>query len=167
MAQSDIRLRTEVTVADPGQVGEITRSSGFFYDFEVDVAVSLVEERLRDGEASGYHFVFADRGGRTVGYACFGPIACTQGSFDLYWIAVRDDCRGGGIGSRLLAESERLMAAMGGRMVWVETASKEQYRPTREFYLRNGYGVEAVLKEFYAPGDDKVVFVKRLGGGRG
>jgi D-alanine-D-alanine ligase len=162
MEKSDIHFRQQVTAGDVQQVRQISESTGFFFDFEVDVAVSLIEERLNQGEASGYHFVFAEQNGRTVGYSCFGPIPCTQGSFDLYWLAVRDECRRHGIGRQLMAESERIIAAMGGRLVFLETASKEQYKPTREFYNRNNYAVEAVLKDFYAPGDDKVIFVKRL-----
>lgn len=162
MEKTDIRFRSEVVAADAQHVRQITESTGFFFDFEVDVAVSLVEERVKQGEASGYFFVFAALDGRTVGYSCFGPIACTQGSYDLYWIAVDDSCRNQGVGRRLLAETEQAIAARKGRIVWVETASKEQYRPTREFYLRNGYVVEGVLQDFYAPGDDKVIFVKRL-----
>lgn len=38
------------------------------------------------------------------------------------------------------------------------------YAPTRQFYLRHGYDREAVLRGFYADGDDMVVFRKRLVG---
>jgi hypothetical protein len=86
-----VTLRRDVRADDPGNVRDITESSGFFYAEEVATAVELVEERLAKGAASAYSFVFADDGGRTVGYACFGPIACTKASFDLYWIAVHAD----------------------------------------------------------------------------
>ena len=36
------------------------------------------------------------------------------------------------------------------------------YQPTQAFYTRGGYVLEATLRNFYAEGDDKLVFVKRL-----
>jgi ribosomal protein S18 acetylase RimI-like enzyme len=162
MRPEDVRLRDEPTEEDPGHVRQILESAGFFYPFEVDVAVELVDARLEGGIESGYHFLFAEADGRVIGYTCFGSIPCTAGSFDLYWIGVHDDYRGRGIGRILLGESEERIAAMSGRAVYIETASRAQYLPTREFYLRCGYIIEAILKDYYAPGDDKVIFVKRL-----
>jgi len=163
MAINEPVFREEPVASDPAAVRELLDSTGFFYPFETDVAVELVQERLDKGVASGYHFVFAQVGEKVAGYTCFGPIPCTQGSYDLYWIGVHDDFRGQGLGKELLRRTEAIIAAQGGRAIYVETASREQYLPTREFYKRTRYVVEAVLKEFYGPGDDKVIFVKRLG----
>jgi len=157
-----IALREEVRPADVLAVRRITESSGFFFAEEIDTAVELVEERLARGTNSGYWFLFADEDGRTVGYTSFGPIACTKASFDLYWIAVDATWRGKGLGTRLMAESERRIAAMGGRRIYVETSSREQYDPTRGFYLARGYREEARLADFYGPGDAKVIYVKAL-----
>jgi ribosomal protein S18 acetylase RimI-like enzyme len=143
-------------------VRAIVASTGFFSAAEIEVAVELVRERRARGPESGYHFVFVEVDGRVVAYACFGPIACTIGSFDLYWIAVLDSYRGLGFGRKLMAEAERRIAEMGGRRVYVETSSRPQYDPTRGFYVRCGYAPEAVLRDYYAPGDDKVVFVREV-----
>lgn len=160
--QKALAFREEVRPADAARVGEIVSSTGFFHDHEVAVAVELVEERLRAGTASGYLFLFAERDGLAMGYCCYGEIACTRGSYDLYWIAVHHECRGQGIGGRLLRAAEERIAAAGGRAVWVETSGRPQYAPTREFYLRSGYAQEAVMRDFYDAGDDKVLYVKRL-----
>jgi ribosomal protein S18 acetylase RimI-like enzyme len=168
----DCTFREVVGMADAEAVRRIVESTGFFHAAEVDVAVELVETRLAQGERSGYFFIFCDAGGQTIGYTCFGPIACTVGSFDLYWIAVHQAHRGGGLGRELLVRSEARVAAMGGRRVYIETSSRAQYEPTRAFYLRCGYKEEARLKDFYAPSDDKVIYVRELasessGGGSG
>jgi GNAT superfamily N-acetyltransferase len=157
-----IKLRDDVAAADASHVRRIVESTGFFHGYEVDVAVELVDARLAQGPASGYHFVFAEVHGETIGYACYGPIACTQASYDLYWIAVEEGKRGSGLGRKLLEASEQRIAAAGGLRVYVETSSKPQYEPTRQFYLRCGYHIEATLVDFYAPGDGKVIFVKAL-----
>jgi ribosomal protein S18 acetylase RimI-like enzyme len=146
--------------ADASAVREIVASTGFFYDHEIDVAVELVDERLAKGPASGYFFIFAEQDGRVAGYSCYGPIACTTHSYDLFWIAVHKDFQGGGLGRLLLAESEKRIAAAGGRRIYVETSGRDQYEPTRSFYEHCGYTREATLAEFYGPGDDKVMYVK-------
>jgi GNAT superfamily N-acetyltransferase len=162
MPSEQINYREEVRASDPQAVREIVVSSGFFRDDEVEIAVELVDERLKRGEASGYFFLFADVDGQTVGYTCFGPIGCTLFSYDMYWIAVREDYRNHGLGKELVRRSEQIIARMGGRRVYVETSSQEKYDPTRAFYLKRDYWEEARLKEFYAPGDDKVIYVKVL-----
>jgi D-alanine-D-alanine ligase len=158
-----LSFREDVLPADPGVVRDIVTSTGFFQDHEIAVAVELVEERLCQGLDSGYFFLFAELGGRTVGYSCYGEVACTKGSYDLYWIAVHNDCRGQGIGSVLLKKTETLIAGCQGRSIWVETSGQEKYLPTRKFYIHCGYKEEAVLKGFYAADDDKFIYVKRLG----
>ena len=157
-----LTFREEVLPGDPVSVRDIVTSTGFFYDHEIAVAVELVEERLRQGLKSGYLFLFAEQGGRTVGYTCFGEIACTVGSYDLYWIAVHGECRSRGIGKVLLQRTEALIAGRKGRAVWVETSGQKKYAATRNFYLRSGYREEAVLKGFYGPDDDKFIYVKHL-----
>jgi ribosomal protein S18 acetylase RimI-like enzyme len=159
---ASIIFRENVLPGDPGTVREIVASTGFFYDHEIAVAVELVDERLQKGLPSGYLFLFAEQDGRTVGYSCFGEIACTSGSYDLYWIAVHDEFRNRGIGKILLEKTEALIAGRQGRAVWVETSGQEKYSPTRKFYLRFGYKEEAVLRDFYGANDDKVIYVKRL-----
>jgi ribosomal protein S18 acetylase RimI-like enzyme len=157
-------FRRDLRAADLAAIRRIVESSGFFNEAEASVAVELAEERLRKGNASGYHFVFADdpAAGMTIGYTCYGEIACTVGSYDLYWIAVQTEHRGGGLGRRLMHETERLIARAGGRRVYVETAGRAQYEPTRAFYLACGYAIEATLPDFYAPGDAKVILCKSL-----
>ena len=160
--QPPIAFRDPVAPSDVDAVREIVSSSGFFHEHEIAVAVELVQERLARGVASGYHFLFAERGARTVGYTCYGPIACTVGSYDLYWIAVHEEFRGHGLGRLLLRATEERIAKVGGRRVYIETSGRELYRPTQQFYERCGYTVEAELRDFYAPGDPKLVYSKIL-----
>ncbi len=72
-------IREEVLETDRRAVREIVESTGFFSASEADVAVELVDERLARGPVCGYHFVFAERDGEVLGYACFGRsrVRCT------------------------------------------------------------------------------------------
>jgi len=157
-----IEFRSTVTDTDLATVRAITESTGFFYPEEVDTAVELVEDRLVKGLRCGYHFLFAEQDGRTVGYTCFGPIACTKESFDLYWIVVGRDFRGKGLGTQLLEKSEEVISSQGGSRVYIETSARPLYAPTRAFYLARGYSQVAELEDFYAPGDAKSMYVKVL-----
>lgn len=154
--------RHEAKPSDVKDVLMIAQSSGFFNSAELEMAVELVEERLALGDESGYHFIFAERSGKAIGFTCFGPIAGTEGSYDLYWIALLDGFRGMGIGKKLLSLTENRIAEMGGRRIYIETSSRDQYDPTRQFYEARGYKEEALLQDFYAPGDSKVIYVKVL-----
>lgn len=157
-----MQFRHEPQPSDRETIRRLTDSTGVFSPVEIDIAVELVDERLAKGPPSGYEFVFAEEAGRVVGYTCYGPIALTAGSYDLFWITVDKATHGKGIGRRLLEESERLIHLAGGQRVYIETSGRAVYEPTRGFYLRCGYTLEAQLKDFYAPDDDKCIYVKAL-----
>jgi ribosomal protein S18 acetylase RimI-like enzyme len=131
-----------------------------FRPSEVAIAVELLD-RAAAGD-DDYRFVGAFDGDDLVGYACWGPTPGTEGTFDLYWIAVDTTRQGGGVGSDLLAHVERTLQAGGGRLIVVETSSRADYAPTRAFYERRGYTRAATLPGYYAPGDNLVIYLKEL-----
>jgi len=148
--------------SDADRVRDIVVSSGFFSPAEIEVAAELVQDRLGQGIECGYHFVFVEQDRELVGYCCYGPIPCTVESYDIYWIAVQQELRRTGLGAKILKRVEERIREMGGRRIYVETSSREQYRPTRSFYTRCGYRKEASLEDFYSPGDHKVIYLKVL-----
>jgi ribosomal protein S18 acetylase RimI-like enzyme len=155
-------LRFSVLPQDREAVRALVDRTGFFNRDEVGIAVELVESRLADGEASGYQFIFAELDGALAGYACYGAIPCTIASYDLYWIAVAPNFQRHGIGRVLISAVESQVSASGGERIYIDTSGRDQYRPTRAFYERSGFRCEARLADFYAPGDDRVIYVKRL-----
>jgi GNAT superfamily N-acetyltransferase len=162
MEEKKISYREDVRKEDVQTIRKITESTGYFNEEETDIAVELIEERLAKGLASGYLFVFAEADGKTIGYSCYGHISGTRHSYDLYWIVVHDTHRGKKLGSKLLAETENRIASLGGKRIYVETSSREQYVSTRTFYLKNNYIEDAVIKDFYDENDSKVIYVKEL-----
>jgi len=163
-ADSSLTLRTALRPADAPEIQRIVRATGMFTDAECDVAMELVHDHLARGEAGGYAFVVAERGGDVIGYAAFGPIPCTLSSYDLYWIAVDPAWQGQGAGRALLRAAEAHAERSGATRMYLDTAGREAYAPTRAFYERCGYAVAAVLEDFYAPGDAKVIYVRALRG---
>jgi len=160
-----MQWRTEVKESDVVAVRALVAETGVFNAEEVLIAVELVEETLAKGKASGYEFVFADHPdieNSLLGYTCYGHISGTQASYDLYWIAVSPSKRRDGIGTRLMHESERLARQAGATRMYLDTAGSDLYIPTRAFYERLGYEKAAVLKDFFAQGDDKVIYLRKL-----
>ena len=159
---SDAAWREEVRPEDVEAVRALVAATGFFSAEEVTIAAELVAERLENGAESGYEFVMVERNGELVGYSCYGRIPCSTVSWDLYWIAVAPGGQGSGLGRRILALTEQLIAEAGGRACYAETSGRDLYAPTRAFYVRTGYDTAAVFEDFYGPGDAKYVFVKRF-----
>ncbi len=160
LAPGKLTFRREVAAGDLVSIREIVQAAGVFSAAEVELAVELVAERLAKGLASGYRFILAESEGRVAGYTCFGPIPCTLNSYDLYWIAVLPGFRWHGLGRRLLEETEREIMELGGTRIYVETSSRPDYTPAREFYRHRGYSVVAQLTDFYSPGDNNVIYMK-------
>jgi ribosomal protein S18 acetylase RimI-like enzyme len=163
MNHDEITMRETVSEGDLAPIEKILRTSKFFRDDEIVVALELLLDGVRKGEKSEYKFIVAQRGGQVAGYCCFGSIPLSLHSWDLYWIAVDPNTQRGGIGRKLMAAAEARVAALGGRRLYVETSSKPLYEPTRKFYLSCNYEIAADLDEFYGPGDGKTIFVKVVG----
>ncbi len=158
---SGLTFRRTPLPKDAEAIFSIVSSSGFFSPEEADMAVELLQEYEAKGEQSGYSFVFADTlNAETVGYGCYGPIACTQNRFDLYWIAMSETHRGQGLGKALLRAIEQAALTDGCHRLYVETSMRLQYTPTRRFYEKNGYLRDVVQWDFYKPGEDKIIYFK-------
>jgi ribosomal protein S18 acetylase RimI-like enzyme len=160
------RIIRPLVAADRSGVFRILENAGNFTPAEVAIALELIDEWLELGEHSGYlTYVLEARDSdkaEVLGYVCFGPTPLTESTFDLYWIAVDKSKHRGGVGKRLLKFSEEEVVRRGGRMLLIETSSQETYGGTIQFYERTGYELVGKIPEYYKPGDDKLIFAKRL-----
>ena len=152
---------------DRDRVHEILVATARFTADEVRCAMDLVDQGL-DHPDRGEYLVYVleepDSGPRKLiqGYVCFGATPLADGVFDLYWIAVDPKQQGQGYGQVLLRFVENEVRRHRGRMLLIETSSKESYAPTLRFYRRSGYDEISRIKDFYRIEDDKVVFCKKL-----
>jgi D-alanine-D-alanine ligase len=153
----------QLSVADRGRIEEITRAVGLFREDEILVALEVFDEAVREGGSPDYTALGADFDGRLVGWICWGPTPCTLGTYDLYWMAVDPALQGSGIGTALVIEMERRLTGV-ARLVVIETTGRPDYAATRAFYATRGYRAVSTIPDFYAPGDDQVVFVKAVRG---
>jgi ribosomal protein S18 acetylase RimI-like enzyme len=145
------------------RLAEILGATGVFSESELAVALEVFDETFQAAGSSSYEFLgLFDDVGALAGYACYGATPGTEGTFDLYWIALDPGAQGRGAGTHLLGEVEQRLRAEGGRLLIAETSSRPAYEPTRRFYERRGYHEAARVAEFYAPADDRVIYAKRL-----
>ncbi|MGO8990394.1 MAG: GNAT family N-acetyltransferase [bacterium] len=134
-----------------------------FTSEEIDVAMELIDIVLKDENQKDYEIdCMADDQDQAIGYICYGAAPMTQGTFDLYWIAVDPDSQEKGVGSKLLSFLEKRVKAEGGRMILADTSTIPQYEKTRKFYLKNGFEEVAVIRDYYYPGNDRITFCRRL-----
>jgi ribosomal protein S18 acetylase RimI-like enzyme len=128
----------------------------------VAVAEEVIDAYLTDPRGTGYFTLVAEDGGKIAGYICYGETPCTVGTWDIYWIAVDRQKRGRGIGKVLSETAEAAIKQAGGRLAVIETSSTPLYENTRNFYLGRGYETVARIPDFYSPGDDKLILLKKL-----
>ena len=171
-----VNLR-ELTAADVARVVGLTRSTGVFRDEEIAIAEEVVGEAVKgiradradsangadetDGGERPYYALGAEVDGRVVGWICWGATPCTVATWDLYWMAVDPEMHGQGVGTALLEEMESRLSDK-ARLIVIDTSGRPDYAPTRAFYRARGYQTAAVVRDFYALGDDQVIFSKRL-----
>jgi ribosomal protein S18 acetylase RimI-like enzyme len=99
-------------------------------------------------------------GGDTVGFSYTAPEELADGTWNMLALAVRPDVQGRGVGTALVAATEAHLKASGQRILVVDTSGTSDFALARRFYARNGYDEEARVRDFWAPGDDKVIFRK-------
>jgi ribosomal protein S18 acetylase RimI-like enzyme len=154
---------TTAAEADKAQIADITARAGVFSQEEIDSVPVMFDEYLQYGtEGDGYNFLVYREGDQVLGYAIFGYRDLTDGVYDLYWIAVDPNARRKGVGRALITACEQAVRELGGHILIAETSGTDEYASTREFYVRTGYVNEATIKDFYKPGDDLKIYVKRV-----
>jgi ribosomal protein S18 acetylase RimI-like enzyme len=131
-----------------------------FTDEERAVALELVDAAIE--KSDDYRVLVAEGDGRLDGYVCFGPTPMTDGTWDLYWIATARQARRTGAGLALVVAMEEELRTLGARIVRLETSSRPEYEPTRRFYEKAGFVAAAALRDFYARGDDLVIYLRTL-----
>ncbi len=157
MDSKSIRLADE---NDLSAIATIAVESGLF----AAESWSGVEEVLRSvltGESPGQVWVSVEARS-VVGGAYVAPEPFAESMWNLYFLAVSPASQGSGAGSGLVRHVENDARRAGVRTLIIETSGTDEYASTRSFYDGLGYSREARIRDFYGPGDDKVVYSKFL-----
>ena len=143
---------------DARAVSTVSRASGLADGVDESSALEPMDDEHT-------WIVVEDAAGTISGAAYFGPEAHADRVWNLYFLAVRKECQGSGMGSALVAWVEANLRNRGeqvAKLLLIDTSGVASFAPTRAFYHKQGYIEEARVREYYGPGDDKVVFWKLL-----
>lgn len=152
---NDIR---PIAKTDLDDLKMVIETSGLFPPELLD---GMVSDYFTNAETEEIWLTKLERN-RPVAVAYCAPERLTDGTFNLYLIAVHSDFQGKGIGGQIMRYVEGLLKSRGKRILIVETSGLPEYDQTRKFYDKCGYNREAIIRDFYRPGEDKIVFWKKL-----
>jgi ribosomal protein S18 acetylase RimI-like enzyme len=149
--------------SDRPLLAALLQSLTAFSDDERTVALELIDHRLAHPGSDDYRFILSfssteDGPEDLAGYICYGRTPMTRSTYDLYWIGTSPSHARSGVARGLVASLERDVAGEGGGLVRVETGSREGVH----FYDALGFSRTATIADFYAPGDDLIIFTKRI-----
>ena len=150
------------TPQDTQPLLKLTEGTGVFKPHEIEALNEVLSDYHAGNQEDGHIAVTYEEHGVIVGYAYYAPAAMTDRTWYLYWIAVTRDTQAKGIGGKLLRYAEADIRKRNGRVLFIETSSLPHYELTRKFYLKHGYEVTGVLRDYYSDGDDMVVFRKKM-----
>lgn len=139
----------------------LAEASGLFEPNQTEELAQMLGQHF-SGETDSHDFWFTDDDNGPVGVAYVAPERMTEGTWNLYLIAIHPDRQRQGRGMALLAHIEQMLAKLGERVLLVETSGMDNFEYVRAFYRKSGYDEEARIREFYKAGDDKIVFRKSL-----
>jgi ribosomal protein S18 acetylase RimI-like enzyme len=149
--------------ADSPALVALSASSGLFKPDELAGIQSMLDDYPTSNAARGHQILGYDKGGALVGIAYYVPKEFTDRVWELLMILVDADHHRRGIGSALLLEVERAVRAAGGRLLLIETSSISSFEQTRKFYRKHGYTEVAHIPDYFADGDGKASYIKRMG----
>ena len=128
--------------------------------FPADLLDDMTAGYFAKEEESGYWLTYDD--GEPVAVAYYVPEQMTEGTWNALLLAVHPERQSEGLGAALMQHVERTLVEQGERVLLVETSGLDAFERTRNFYRKIGYEEEARIREFYAAGEDKIVFRKAL-----
>lgn len=133
-------------------VGRIAEAAGLF----PAEALPAIAAGGPDDEAAVWRLSTDDKAG-VVGFAFAREEPLTDRVWNVMALAVDPAWHRKGHGRALLGDVERDLNA---RMILIETTQLPDQAPARELYTAMGYGQEGRVRDYYAEGEDKVIFRK-------
>ncbi len=151
-------IRSAVPSDTPALIA-LAIAAGLFLPSEVDFLKEILDNCPTDHQVEVWT---DDPSSSPIGVVYFGPNVMSNRTWDLWMIAVAPERQGQGIGGELLRFTEAYARLDGGQLLLIETSSLPKYDATRTFYGKYGYAEVARIPDFYADGDSKVIYMKRI-----
>jgi ribosomal protein S18 acetylase RimI-like enzyme len=152
------------TPNDKNGLMALAEASGLFEPDQTEELAEMLNQHFSEASAS-QDLWFTDEDSGIVGVGYVAPERMTEGTWNLYLIAIHPNYQRQGRGAALIRHIEQVLTDRGERILLVETSGLDDFEYVRSFYRKSGYHEEARIREFYKSGDDKIIFRKALGSG--
>ena len=144
---------------DHADIVRIARLSKMFADEEIAFLSDMIAGDL-SGNDDGREWFVSEGAEEVTGAACLAPEPLQTDVRNLLFLGVAPEHRNTGVGRRLIAHAEGLTRAAGARLILIETSSGPAFAAARALYAALGYAQDGQIREYFGPGDDKVIFRK-------
>ena len=143
----------------PSDLSDIKRVLADTHLFPEDLLADMIEPFFSNPDCLDKWLVL-EKDNAVIGFSYTRPETFTEGTWNLLAIGCRSTVQAKGYGSQLLQAVEESL--QGERVLIIETSGTDDFHATRQFYQSRGYHQEAVIRDYWAPDDDKVIFWKQM-----
>jgi GNAT superfamily N-acetyltransferase len=144
--------------AETPDVVRLAEESGAFTAQEVQDLRERLDAYPERHASDNHQALTAEQAGRPAGLAYYAPVAMTDRTWSIYWLVPGTPA----VGAELLRHAEDDARRRGARLLVAETSSRSSQEAVHRLYTAHGYEAGAVLPDFYADGEDQVLYRKRL-----
>lgn len=130
--------------------------------FPSELLDEMIDDYLHNSNSQDIWITSIDEKNTPISVAFCAPEKLTEGTYNLYAIAVHKNHQGKGVGADMMRYLENRLSESNQHLLIVETSSLPTFELTRQFYVQLEYHQEAIIRNFYSKGDDKVIFIKQL-----
>jgi len=129
--------------------------------FPSEMLDDMIADYFNNPESQDVWFTMLENN-KPISIGFCAPEKLTDGTYNLYALGVRSDIQSKGIGGKMMTFIENYLKENGHRILIVDTSGTDDFKATRRFYEKLNYTKEAVIRDFWEAGDDKVIYWKKL-----
>lgn len=148
----------EVIHSDLDSLKIVLDSCGLFPSEYLD---DMISDYFHNLDTNEIWFTYVENNSPiSIGYCI--PEKLTSGTYNLLAIGVSENHQRKGVAVEMMNFIEQKLKTIGARVLIVETSSDDAQIGARNLYQKLGYNQEAVIRDFWNEGEDKIVYWKKL-----
>lgn len=148
----------EVIHSDLDSLKIVLDSCGLFPSEYLD---EMISDYFNNLDTNEIWFTYVENNSPiSIGYCI--PEKLTSGTYNLLAIGVSENHQRKGVAVEMMNFIAQKLKTIGARVLIVETSSDDAQIGARNLYQKLGYNQEAVIRDFWNEGEDKIVYWKKL-----
>lgn len=151
---------TKTTKEHKEELQRILTASGQFDADSITYTLEALDNHLENPDSEIW---FTALENEPVGFAYCAPEPVTSGTWNLLMLWTKEGYEGKGFGRSLVSAVEAELKNRGARLLIVETSQLPEFETARAFYEKYGFTFEAEVENFFAEGDNKLIYTKPQG----